>query len=104
LESLELASELGDEDGMTVSITGLASIYQSEGRHITSARLQGVILTKSKEIGTPLPPVEQETYDATAKALKESMGEQAYQNEFKTGTTLTLNEAMKLISEQNWDE
>jgi non-specific serine/threonine protein kinase len=104
LESLELARELGDKDGMTASITGLARIYQGEGQHITSARLQGVILTKGKEIGKPLPFVEQETYDATTKALKESMGEQAYRNEFETGTTLTLNEAMKLISEQNRDE
>jgi len=101
LESLELARELGDEDGMTTSITGLARIYQGEGRHIASARLQGFTLAKGQEIGTPLQTLEQETYDATAKALKESMGEQAYQNEFETGTTLTLNEALKLISEQN---
>ena len=101
MEGLDLARELGDKDGMVVSITGLACIYQGEGRHVTSARLQGFILTKGKELGTSLYPVEQQAFDATAKALKQSMGEQVYQDEFETGITLTLDEAVKLISEQN---
>jgi hypothetical protein len=103
LEALDLTRELSDKDGMTIVFNGLAGVFQNEGGYITSARLQGAVVSMEREIGTTfsLYPVEQEMFDSTAKALKESMGEEAYQMEFETGMTLTLDKAVSLVSGRN---
>ncbi len=98
LEALDVTRELGDKDGMTVLLTGLAVIFQSEGMFITSARLLGVVIAKEKEFGTSLYHFEKKMFDSTTASLKESMGIQAYQKEFETGMTLTLEEAASLAS------
>jgi len=101
LECLDIAKELGSRDDLTVILAGLASVFQNEGGHITSARLQGLVVAKGREFGTSLYPVEQQAFDTTAEALKESMGAQAYQKEFETGMTLTLDEAVSLVYGRN---
>jgi hypothetical protein len=52
------------------------------------------------EIGGTLSlmPMEKGMFDATAKALKETMGAQTYQMEFETGMTLSLDDAVSLVS------
>ena len=81
----------------------VAGVFQSEEEYVTSARLQGVVVAIMSEIGTTLSvlPMEKGLFDSTAKALKESMGAQAYQTEFETGMALTLNEALALVSGRN---
>jgi tetratricopeptide (TPR) repeat protein len=103
LEALNLTRELGNKDGMTMVLNGLAGVFRNEEEHITSARLQGVVVAIMREIGTTLSPLpmEKEMFDSTAKALKESMGAQAYQTEFETGMTLTLDKAVSLVSGRN---
>lgn len=65
-----------------------------------SARLQGVVIAMEREIGMNLSfmTMEKGMFDATAKALKETMGEQAYQKEFEAGMMLSLDEAVKLAT------
>ena len=103
LEALHLMKELGDRDGQTMILIGLAGIFQNEGKQIMSARLQGVVIAMEREIGVELSlmPMEKVLFDATAKALKESMGTQAYQKELETGMALTLDEAVSLVSGWN---
>ena len=97
-EALDLTMELGDKDGMIMDLAGLAVVFQNEGKHITCARLQGLVVAKAQEYGISLEIVEQESFDKTASALKESMGAQAYQKELEIGMTLTLEEAVSLVS------
>ena len=103
LEALHLMKELGDKDGMTMVLNGQAGVFQSEEEYVTSARLQGVVVAIMSEIGTMLSvlPMEKGFFDSTAKALKESMGARAYQTEFEAGMTLTLDEALALVSGRN---
>ncbi len=103
LEALDVTRELSDKDGTAIVLTGLAGVFQKDGGYITSARLQGVVVAMQKEIGTALSlyPVEQEMFDSTAKALKGSMGAQAYQKEFESGMPLTLEEAVSLATGRN---
>ena len=103
LEALDLSRELGNKDGIAIVINGLAGVFQNEKGYITSARLQGVVVSMEKEIGIMLSlyPVEQEMFDSTTRALKESLGAEAYQMEFETGMTLTLDEAVSLVSGRN---
>lgn len=98
LEALHLTKELGDKDGMTMVLNGLAGVLQREEKQMMSARLQGVVIAIERELGTELSlmTMEQRMFDSTAKALKESMGKEAYQTEFETGMALTLDEAMNL--------
>jgi predicted ATPase/class 3 adenylate cyclase len=100
LEALHLMKELGDRDGQTMILNGLAGIFQNEGAQIMSARLQGVVIAMERELGMKLSlmTMEKGMFDSTAKALKESMGTQAYQAEFETGMALTLDEAISLVS------
>lgn len=101
LESLELAHELGDTNGTIAVLAGIVKVFQEEGEQITSARLQGMITAKKSELVMFLGAVEQAMLESAASALKESIGEQAYHTEFENGLTLTLEDALKLISEQN---
>jgi len=82
-------------------LASIAKVLQEEGQQITSALLQGMITAKGSELVMYLGPVEQAMLDSATNALKESMGEQAYQTEFETGLTLTLEDALKLVSGQN---
>jgi tetratricopeptide (TPR) repeat protein len=101
LESLELAHELGDKTGTIAVLAGIAKVLQEEGEQITSARLQGMITAKRSESVMYLGPVEQAMFDSAADALKESMGKQVYHTEFENGLTLTLEDALKLVSGQS---
>lgn len=101
LESLDLTHELGDINGTIAVLAGIVKVFQEEGEQITSARLQGMITAKWSESVMFLGSVEQAMLDSAADALKESMGEQAYQTEFETGLTLTLEDALKLVSGQD---
>jgi predicted ATPase/class 3 adenylate cyclase len=100
LEALDLSKELGNKDGMSTVLIGIAGVLETEGEYIASAKLQGAAISIEREIGFGLSmnPVEQEFFDSTAKALKESMGEEVYQAEFETGMALTLDEAVSLVS------
>jgi hypothetical protein len=101
LEALQLMSELGDKDGMTMVLNGLAGVFQNEKAYIMSIRLQGAVISMiEREIGGTLSllPMEKGMFDATAKALKESLGADAYQMEFENGMALSLDEAVSLVS------
>jgi predicted ATPase/class 3 adenylate cyclase len=100
LEALDLSKELGNKDGMSTVLIGIAGVLETEGEYIASAKLQGAVISIEREIGFghSMIPVEQEFFDSTAKALKESMGEEVYQAEFETGMALTLDEAVSLVS------
>jgi predicted ATPase/class 3 adenylate cyclase len=103
MEALELLYELRDKEGMSLVMNGLAGIFQHEGKPITSARLQGTFVSKMEEIGASLllMPMENAMFDLTARALKETMGDDVYQMELERGMTLTLEEAMQLVSGGN---
>jgi hypothetical protein len=102
LEALDLMKELGDKDGMTAVLNGLAGVFQKEENLFLSARLQGAVISVTeKELGSSISVLlmEGKMFDATAMALKQAMGEQAYQKEFETGMTLPLEEAVRLAIE-----
>jgi len=104
LEALQLMKELGDKDGMMMVLNGLAGVFQNEAAYVISTRLQGTVISMiEREIGGTLSlmPMEKGMFDATAKALKESLGAEAYQMEFETGMTLSLDEAVSLVSRWN---
>jgi predicted ATPase/class 3 adenylate cyclase len=103
LEALDLSREMGDNYGMTMILNGLAGVFQNEGIYIASAQLQGFVVSIQREIGVMLTqfPVEQKMFNLTANALKDSIGTRAYQKEFETGMALSLDDAVKLVSEQN---
>jgi predicted ATPase/class 3 adenylate cyclase len=100
LEALELTRELGDKYGMIWVLNGLAGVSQNNQEYAISAQLQGAVVAMGREIGTTLAPYSMENgmFESTSKALKESMGEEAYQTEFEVGMTLTLDEAVSLAS------
>jgi predicted ATPase/class 3 adenylate cyclase len=103
LEALRLLKELGDKEGLTLILNGLAGIFQNDREQILSTRLQGVVIAMEWEIGMKLSlsAMEKGMFDSTAKALKEAMGEQAYQTEFEIGKTLSLEDALYLVAEQS---
>ena len=101
MESLDLAMELGNTHGTLSILAGITKVIQETGELIASARLQGMIAVKGKELALPLERVEQDMYDSAANALKESMGEQAYQTEFEIGMMLTLEDALDLVRKRN---
>jgi predicted ATPase len=100
LEALDLTRELGDKNGMIWVLNGLAGVSQNSQEYAISAQLQGAVVAIVREIGTTLAPYSMENgmFESTSKALKESMGTQAYEKEFETGMSLTLDEALSLIS------
>jgi len=103
LEALHLMKELVDKDGLALVMNGLAGIFQHEGEHVMSARLQGFVIAIEREIGAQLllMPMEKGMFDSTTKALKEFMGNLAYQTEFETGMALSVDEAVSLVSERS---
>jgi len=101
LEGLDLMHELGNIDGTISTLTGIVSVFQEEGEQISSTRLQGIIVAKEMELAISLQGVERDMFDSATAALKESMGEEAYNTQFEYGMTLSLDDALKIVSGQN---
>jgi predicted ATPase/class 3 adenylate cyclase len=95
-EGLTISGELGDKNSVAVALSGLANVLCQEGHFYRSAQIQGTVISILKELGTFLEPIEQASFDKTAGALKASLGEEVYQQEFGRGKTLSLEQAIEL--------
>jgi len=95
-EVLKLCRELEDKDGFAFVLSSLANVLFTEGNSVDSARVQGAVTAYLQELGSLLETIEQLAFNKTAIALKELLGEEAYQKEFETGKKLPLEEAIEI--------
>ena len=95
-EVVELCRELEDKDGSAFVLASLANVLYTERRGFSSARVQGAVTAYLQDLGSLLETLEQIAFDKTMLALKEMLGEEAYQKEFEAGKTLSLEQAIEL--------
>jgi len=81
---------------MAMYLAGFADLLFHEGEHMAAARLQGFADSLCKDIGAPLQPLELEAFEATAAALKDELGEPAYQEALDEGRGLTQDQAIDI--------
>jgi predicted ATPase/class 3 adenylate cyclase len=96
VESLALFRKLKDRGAAAYVLSFFADFMLAAEHAPAAAALQGFMMAVLTELGYPLDVDDLAQYNATAEALRSTMGEAAYQKAFGEGGTLTLEQAIEL--------
>ncbi len=96
-ESLELNREIGDRLGLAYCLEDYAGLAAARGAAELALRLAGAAAALRAEVGTPLPPAEQEALDRQLAGARAALGEAAGAL-FAAGQALTPDAAAALAS------
>lgn len=99
-ESLSLHRELARKLPTVSSLESIALLAQTQGKPQRAAYLLGATEILRESMGAPLPPVNKAEYDETVAAVRDKLGEQAYQAAWAQGRTMTLEQAIAYALEE----
>ncbi len=88
-ESLAIRTELGDRHGIAYSLEGLGRLAWAAGSPGRAARLWEASESLREAIGAPLAPVDQATHDRERAAVRDALGEAAFDSAFNEGRAMT---------------
>jgi len=93
-EALRRLAELEFRDVIGYCFEGLAAVLASTGEPESGARLLGAAESLRESVGVELAPSERETHDATAAAIRGSLGEKEFAAAWLEGRELPLDDAI----------
>ena len=88
--------DLGDEETLTECFDGLAEVAHALGNLSRAARLRAVAARLRAELGAALIPADQSAVDEAVAALRESLGDSAFEEAWRAGEALSVDEATAL--------
>jgi hypothetical protein len=97
---LLMKHELGDLMGIVNALEVLGWVAAKEGHHRRTAWLMGAAHSLWWRVGSPLYGMEilQEYHDAAELCAQQALGHNGYEEDFRVGTTLTLDQAVNLAT------
>jgi predicted ATPase/class 3 adenylate cyclase/Tfp pilus assembly protein PilF len=95
-QSLKINYKISARMMLAYNLSGMAQVLTGEGQEISAAQVQGATNKLLEEMGAPLEPYEQSLYEKTALALKQALGEGAYQQMFEAGKAMSLEQTVEL--------
>jgi predicted ATPase/DNA-binding SARP family transcriptional activator len=93
-QSLSTFRELGHRQGITGTLEGLARLAQVEGRLSQAARLYAAAQGLRDALSAPLAPNEQPRHQEWLAALRQSLGEAAFDAAWEAGHALPWEQAV----------
>ncbi|HTS21196.1 MAG TPA: tetratricopeptide repeat protein [Casimicrobiaceae bacterium] len=93
-QSLSIHAELGEKVGIRAALDGLAAVAADSGDPLRAARVWGATERLLDEIGAPRYVQDQRDYDRRVAALRAALGEAAFDQAWRLGCSLTLEEAI----------
>jgi predicted ATPase/DNA-binding SARP family transcriptional activator len=93
-EALRRLAELEFKDVIGYCFEGLAAVLAFTGQPDPAARLLGAAEALRESVGVDLAPAERETHEATAAAIRASLGEERFGTAWREGRELTLDDAI----------
>jgi len=93
-ESLGLAWEEGDKDGIGRGLAGVAGVAGVLGHLKRAARLWGSQHALREAIGIPISGIERAEYESAVAAARAQLGEEAFATAWAAGRALTLEQAI----------
>lgn len=104
-ESLDIFWDLDDRRSQAYALEGLASLAWAQGNALQSVRLYGTASRLRDQIGAPLLPSDQPTHSLNQHALREALGETAFQAAWQSGweqdLTVLFDSLIALELDQN---
>jgi predicted ATPase len=94
--SLVLAHHLQFLEVAAVDLTGAAAIASAQGEFTSAARLLGAAETLLEQIRVPLDVTEDSVRSETVQKLKSELGAGVFEDAFRAGRLLTLDEAVAI--------
>jgi predicted ATPase/class 3 adenylate cyclase len=95
-ESLDLAARMRMTASTAYALIGLAMTNTSGAGTSRSARLHGAADQALAELGETLEPLERGLRDRDGQRLRSAMGDEAFDAEYRTGTSLSTDEVLAL--------
>ena len=93
-ESLTIRRDLGQTEGIAESLERLGEVCAVQDRPAEAARLWGAGETLRGAIGAPLLPVLQDDHRRSVAAVREALGEEAFEAAWQEGRVMTVDEAV----------
>jgi predicted ATPase/DNA-binding CsgD family transcriptional regulator/DNA-binding XRE family transcriptional regulator len=94
-ESLMLFQSVGSTQGAAGALAGLGSLAGDARHWPTAVRLIAAARTLVGQVGGVLPSYYQAEYDETLERAREALGAEAFAAQWKAGSDLSLNEAIR---------
>jgi tetratricopeptide (TPR) repeat protein len=97
MENLELCQAMDHKEFLAWTLEGFAAMASAMGKSLEAAQLWGAVVALRESIAAPLPPVDQAYYKRTVlAALREQMGEPAFNAAVIGGKSLSLDQAIAM--------
>lgn len=93
-ESLHLQRELGNKQGIAECLAGFGGQASDRGDPREAARLLAAAARLLEIIGAPLAPTDRIQFERDVEAARSALGEPAWQEAWKEGRALTMEEAI----------
>jgi len=101
-DALALAREIGFRQGIANCLLLLAGLARMGSKPARATRLLGAAAAVREAIAFALPPADRAEHDADAAALRDALGEDAFEAAWSAGRAMSLDEAIAdavLVSE-----
>ncbi len=92
--------EVGDKQGVAACLSAIASISVARGCAMQAARLYGATHAIEELIGVQLMLFDQNESQPYMLAARAALGEEAYAKAFSEGCTMTIEQAITCVLEQ----
>jgi predicted ATPase/class 3 adenylate cyclase len=101
-ESLSLNQEMGNKEGLLWTLTGFCLLAIHTNASEIAVTLWGFTETLRDELNMPLPPAYRTEYDEKITAIRDHLGDKAFQASYGQGRSLTLAQAISFALA--WDK
>jgi hypothetical protein len=95
MESLKSKLEVMDKGGLAYSFAGLAQAAALEEEYEYAGVLWGAAEQLRDLLNMPLDPSREDIYTSLIPTARSQLGEEAFDNAWKKGKAMTLNEAIE---------
>jgi hypothetical protein len=95
LHSVRLRQETGEQFRQTSSLMGVAGLALDEGNPRFAAQLLGAVESVLKALNAVMQPEMKVFHAQTLTAVREQLGEAAFQSAWQEGSTWMLEEAVR---------
>lgn len=94
-EGLNIQKELGDRHGIATSLEAYAHMAVKNSKPELALLFWGAAAVLREEIGSPLPPGDEERYTCAMAEICQSLGEEAFAAAWARGRSMTTEQAIK---------
>jgi adenylate cyclase len=94
-ESLTINKELGDREGIAYLLQDIGSLAALQGQAERALRLSGAVEELREQIGAPLPPVAQISFEKMFEPPRQALGEALAATAVTIGRAMSLEEAIE---------